>query len=253
MKRHQTRISVVFLAVGLVCAMPGPAAAGTQDGAVVALHVGPHSKTGDTPCGYADGEALFPCRDFQTAWPLNTPANVYLIVARGAPDPGVAGASCGILYNHGETGQATKSDGVGVDVFAWTLCSWAPWVPGLPPEDLFPASGGGIRLVWSPQTDCQTGVVEDEGVHALAGSFYVLAYSDDMFEITPNRTANPGVDEFQVLDCDNQTTVLPYPEAAGVVAFGSGTGYTPCQAVPVIPTTWSRLKIRYGAAGGGAP
>ncbi len=221
--------------------------AGSQDGAVVVLHAGPHLMKGDTPCDYADGESWFPCRDFRTTWPLNTPANVYLVVAQGNPDPGVAGLSCGILYNNGETGHATMTDGEGVDLFSWSPCASGLYpVPPYPDPDDFPASGGGHRMTWNAVTDCQTAVLGNDGVHTVAGSFYVFAYSDDVFEITPNRTIADHPDEFQVGDCDLQLTDLPYPEAAGAVAFGTGTGYNPCQAVPVRPTTWSRLKIRYG-------
>ncbi len=250
MRRPSAGSLVVAVSSALVCTMPPSAAAGTQDGAVVALHAGPHNEKGDPCLPWVDLAADgLSCRDFTTSWPLNTPCDVYLVVARGNPDPGVAGLSCGVLYNNGETGDSTMTDGEGVDLYGWTLCTsgWVsfpdprfPWQPGD-----FPASGGGARITWNAVTDCQRWEIGNDGVHTLAGVFCVYAYGDDVFEIIPNRKAFSNPDEFQVGDCNNQLTDLPYPEAAGAVAFGSGTGYNPCQAVPVTPTTWSRLKARY--------
>ncbi len=242
---------LALITLATFCAAPAPTAAGTQDGTVVTLHAAPHAVEGQ-PCWpwFSMVEDGLSCRDLTTTWPLQTPCDVYLVLARGKPDPGVAGVSCGVLYNNGETGVSTLADGEGVDVYSWSDCTSGILFPG---PDHFPSSGGGTVIRWNLTTDCQTGVVGNDGVHAMGGVFYIYAYSDDVFEIIPNREHNPGVDEFQVGDCNGQVTDLPYPEAAGAVAFGSGTGYNPCLAVPVIPTTWSRLKTRYHTTSGDNP
>ncbi len=249
----------MFLAAVVLAAShvsPAPAGAGTQDGAVVALHVGPHSMKGDTPCDYADGEAPFSCRDFRSSWPIGESCNVYVVVARGNPEAGIGEVVFGIRYNNGEAGENTPTDRLGVDIFNFTDCASGlspcegPCPPCCPWEA---ASGSANRITWNTDSDCQTEVIGEDGVHTLAGTFYIYAYSEDLFEITPHYDSISKPNEFAVRDCNDQVTDLPYPEAAGAVAFGSGTGYNPCDAVPVAPTTWSRLKTRYGESKGGAP
>jgi hypothetical protein len=221
-----------------------PARAGTQDGAVVALHAAPHSKS--SVCSTIDPVSTgLPCRDFTTTWPLNSPCDVYLVVARGDPGPGISALSFGILYNHGETGDATMSDGEGVDLYGWINCWWTGPLADPPIPDQFPASGGGMRIAWNPALNCQTTVLGSDGVHVMVGAFYIYAYTDDLFEITPNRGIESSPEEFQVGDCEYNLTNLSYPEAAGAVAFGDGIGRNPCAPTPAQATTWSRLKNRY--------
>ncbi len=240
---------ILSVAVGFACALPAQAAAGTQDGTVVALHAAPHIAD-VAPCERGEGliQAGLSCSGFQTSWPLNTPCDLYLVLARGTAPPGLAGLSYGVLYNNGETGEETRSDGQGVDVFDFTLCASGLEFPNSvyqpEPDRDYESSGCGNRITWNATEDCQSINPGSDGVHALAGVFYVMAYTDDIFEITPNYKLLSGP-EFWVGDCNNTLTDLPYPEAAGAVAFGSGTGRNPCLPSPVETTTWSRLKTRY--------
>ncbi len=216
---------------------------GSQEYALVVLHAGPHLQSGDTPCDWGGAT----CDDFTVQWPLMTPANLYLIVAAGDPDAGVAAVSCGILYNGGAKGGSTMSDGSGVDVLSWTLCATGFEIPGSPNNlaaDMWPASGGGNRIAWDWDNDCQRTEYGSWGVHALAGSFYVYAYTDDTFEITENDVwAAPS--EFQVGDCNRVLSYLDFWWQAGAVGFGSNQGYRPCGAIPVQRTTWSQINTKY--------
>ena len=218
--------------------------AGSQDDAVIALHAQLHPQKGGDPCVM---DAVC-CSDFVTQWPLFSSADVYLVVAKGNPNPGVAALSCGILYNNGEMGASTKLDQVGVDLYSWTLCTSGLEFTNSPTGDTadeWPASGGGNRITWNAQTDCQVTECGGDGVHALAGSFYVYAYSDDVFQVIENRNLEGGVYEFQVGDCTNAVSDIPWPQAAGAVGFGAGAGYNPCTAVPVQTSTWGKIKTQY--------
>ncbi len=256
MSRHRAACHLlVLIALATLCAMPPSAVAGTQDGAVVALHAATHATKGH-PCDspYQPVNAGVACKDFNTAWPVEMACDVYLVAIRSDPETGIGGISFGIRYNNGQTGGETRSDLNGVDLYAWTQCLFCceqPEYPDPGDPDGFPASGAGIQLNWRTPTDCQGGVIGSDGVLAVAGVFYLYAYGADVFEIIPNRTDNPGVDEFQMADCSGQVTDLPYPEAAGAVAFGTGEGRNPCQPSPVEASTWSRLKIRYGTSSRG--
>ncbi len=219
------------------------ASTGTQADAVVALHAGTHLMKGDTPCDWGG----LACSDFVTEWPLMSSANLYLVVARGLANPGIAGLSCGVLYNGGAIGGATKGDGFGVDLYSWTLCTSGLEFPnsdsGLPADE-WPASGGGNRITWNALTDCQVAEIGGDGVHAIAGSFYVYAYNDDLFQIDMNRNLQ-SPDEFQVGDCNNSITDLPWPSHAGAVGFGAMEGSNPCGPIPVQPATWGQIKSQY--------
>ena len=87
------RFLVAMTAVMLVAVLGTPAWAGSQDGAVIALHLQAHPLKGGDPCVM---DALC-CSDFVTEGDLFTSYDVYLVVAKGNPQPGVAALSCGIL------------------------------------------------------------------------------------------------------------------------------------------------------------
>ena len=253
MKRFLIGLGAVFAVVGTGV----PAAAGTQDRAVIALHLAPYVK-GEDPChGPPNETPPRACSDYVVQGDLNTPYSVYLMIAHGDSASGVAALSCGILYNGGAVGESTMSDGVGVDVLGWDCCPCTPLTCPDPrnPGD-WPASGGGNRFTWYPGTDCQRTVVGSDGVQAVIGAFYVTAYSDDFFAVIPNNdNVHDGVPEFQVGDCGNKLSNLPYPDAAGYVSFSEGAatpGCNPClgpcgeaPGVPVRAATWGKIKQRY--------
>jgi hypothetical protein len=139
---------------------------------------------------------------------------------------------------------------VGVDVLSWTQCSSGLQFPSSPTglsEDEWPASGGGLRITWDSSVDCQRTVLGNNGVHAVAGAFYVYAYSNDLFQITSNNNVISGP-EFQVGDCSNSLSDLPLYNA-GRVGFGSSNGYNPCNggAVPVKLLSFTAERDATGA------
>jgi hypothetical protein len=201
--------------------------AGSQDLAVVALHMDPHPLKGNLACDWGG----MPCSDFLTEWPVGVSADIFLVVARGAVDPGVAALSCGIEY------------GANLGMYGFTFCASGLQFPNDGGNGDWPASLGGNRMTWNAVTDCQRTVYGGDGVHALAGSFYVYAYGPDLFQITENRNLQSGP-EFQVGDCSNSISNLPLT-AAGAAGFGGTLGYNPCGVVPTQSATWGQIKAQY--------
>ena len=134
---------------------------------------------------------------------------------------GIAGAAFGIDYN--------GAVGAGVDVYSWTMCADAQYSSG-PAGVNWPAPGSGNLLVWDRTQHCQNTIASgdlDNGVTAVLGSFYVYAYSADLFLIT-QRTYVP-VPDLSVGICNGDELPLLFPNAVGKVGFGVTTGVDPCQ------------------------
>jgi hypothetical protein len=173
--------------------------------------------------------------------PLYPPSlYTYLLVVNGSQAEGVAGVQCGIAFN--------GTPGAGVDVFGWTLCATLEFA-----STGWPQAGGGNLITWDSVTRCQTTQTNAlVGVVAVAGYFYMGAYSNDVMRVTPRP-----VDGFaKVANCGSVEDI-PYGGAPGEVAtdgetflgavgFGPGsTGINPCgreRPVAVAPTTWSGVK-----------
>ena len=166
---------------------------------------------------------------------------------------GLAGVSCGIQYNN--------AAGAGVDVFGWQLCAdleftngdLAGCPPDVPPCE-WPISRGGNRITWVSTTNCQQTIAGDQGVHAVAGVFYLFAYSPDVFYLTENK--NLQIPELAVANCKAATDYLPWGRTAFLTFSASGTelGCNPCteadvdcSGTAVEPTTWGRLKTTFGS------
>ncbi len=221
---------ICLMAIGLLLLLfpfligPLPAQAGTQDGAVVALHSKARAAKPTLVCA-GDPASEDPvtqgiaCSDFDTSpQPLETGRDVYLVVGRADPVPGIAGVSCGVLY---------ESSNVGV--FDWTLCADLEF-----PSGGWPASGAGNRITWIAATNCQTTTIGTDGVHAVAGAFYLYAYGNGTFEVGPNFSLG-GFGEFRVADCGAaESDVVTH---GSVVGFGDEQGYTPCSLHEVFPCT----------------
>jgi len=213
---------------------------GNQQAAVVALHAQAHaSKTLD--CGGLDPS--LPCGRFTTTWPVDSAADVYMVVALADPVYGVSGVSLGIRY----ATEGTLADGAGCDVLGYTACSDLEYTnsPDGNPAHEFPYSGGGNRFIWVRTDNCRRTEVPPYGVQAVACVFYVYAYGPDLFSVDMNRNLATGA-EFQVVDCPGPSiSDLEWPSHAGVIGFGQ-EGYNPCVAsLPVVNTTWGRLKNQY--------
>jgi len=165
---------------------------------------------------------------------LFAPYYAILCVFNGDQENGVAGLSCGLEYNSG-----TSS---GVEMWGWTMCA-----DGLEfPNARWPEAGGGNILTWNECQQEEPGGV-GTGVTAVAGFFYITAYSPDRFEIIENRGLFSGP-ELLVADCSAAETDIPR-EAAGWLGFSdddSEKGELPCLEFEVSETTWGDVKNKYG-------
>jgi hypothetical protein len=163
---------------------------------------------------------------------------VYLLAARGNVE-NIAGLQCGISYQTDQPSQDV--DGVGVDVFGWTLCATLEFTQ--PGANLWPKPGGGNLMTWDALIRCQTGEV------AVAGYFYVGAYSADRMSVK-KRPADMAA---KVADCSSAEAPPLGDEDLGFVHFSAGAatlGCNPCvmncMPVPVEETTWSGIKTLIG-------
>ena len=70
--------------------------AGTQDGAKFTLH----ASTYKNKLQCTTNAPTIPCSQYNLTWAVGVDTNVYLVVANGDAVAGIAGASCGILYDN---------------------------------------------------------------------------------------------------------------------------------------------------------
>jgi hypothetical protein len=230
--------ALVLLAIAAILGSSGARTAfaqlnNGQQQSVVAVHVQAHDTKG-LEC--SDFDPNLPCDRFVSYWPVGSGADVYFVVARADSALGVYGVSLGVDY--GNT-PGVQSDGQGVDVFGYASCADLEYTNGVDPGDPsteFPSAGGGNRLIWSRTTNCQRHVVNPWGVEAVACAFYVYAYGRDEFIVDMNRNLYTGP-EFQIVDCVGPApSDMMWPEHAGYVDFGGGSGYNPCPGAPFYPS-----------------
>ena len=232
-------IFAVAVSLGTFSARSG--IAGTQDEALLVLHAKSRTVKSSTVC--TTWSPTIPCREYTTSWPVGVGCDIYLVVVRGDEGPGISGLSCGLQYD--------PQPSSGVDMFGYTLCADSE-SPSAGPNGMWPEPGGGNRISWNPDTNCQRTVISPDGVHAVACSFYVHAYSPDLFVIDYDRTRSP-VPEMTITDCAGAIT--PYGNAClkgpGFIGFGQ-PGCTPCEGGPcwicteTQPETWGTLKQMFG-------
>jgi len=223
--------------------LPAAAAAGPHDFARFALEAkDPFSPTKSMglcgPGSYDPNAQGTPCPDYDVTRPIreNPGPLLYLVVAQ-LGSVGITGASCGIDY--------TGGSGSGVDpaFVTWTGCTDGLEFPNAGPNGDWPAPGGGIRIAW---ITCQNQQVSVYGVHAVLGCFYVYAYSEAAFKVTPNNNLSSGP-ELAVTACGGGTTDL----LTATVQFGGyDQAWNPCGEWPwwdvsIRETTWGRLKRQY--------
>jgi subtilisin family serine protease len=184
-------------------------------GAKVAVHVqSPAAKVSQTCRAPEDGGTApthIPCSEYVTQASTLIGRDVYVVVA-GVEDTGVRGLSLGIAYD--------PIAGHGVQVGRWTFCGDLQF-----PSDTWPASGSGNIMTW---VDCQSHTIDPDGIHAIAGAFYVYAYASDTFRITENNAVgSPGL---KYANCVGAEVDIPVT-AAGAVRFSPGgvqPGFNPC-------------------------
>jgi hypothetical protein len=209
------------------------ALANTQSDARIALHIRDIPKK--SGCGISDPNVTnTPCSNFVTHQNSNEGIwHVFLVVAQGQA-PGVAGMSCGLDTDFAPSNALN---------YSWTLCADLEF-PNDGGNGPWPADEGGNRVTWNSVTNCQTQVEGGDGIHAVAGFFYIYNYGDPLsyMQITPNN--NVPDPELQVADCNAVASDL-HPLQAGRATWGLEEGYNPCGAVPVETTTWGSLKRQY--------
>jgi hypothetical protein len=230
MKSSWVSFRILAFCFASVAALAGSARAGTQDQVKLALHAQVHTTKASLVCVPSESGGAaptqLPCRDFVTAAAVGAGYDVYLVAANGyvsifngqIDQPGIAGISCGIDYD--------AAEGNGADVYSWSQCADGLSFDATGPNGPWPAAGSGIRLTW---LTCPSPIVGPAGEQAVAGAFYVYAYSADQFRVTENTPLDSGP-ELKVADCDGAESDLP-PEAAGRVDFSVGAtapGYDPC-------------------------
>lgn len=212
-------MAVLILAALLPAGMSDAAPAGTYDGEPkIFLHLTP--AIAKNACGEIGPGYLANCSNAATAGQLNTPYYVYLVAARGDL-PGIAGLQCGISYQ--QDSPANENDGIGLDVFGWTLCAALEFIT--PSASAWPEAGGGSIITWDSLNDCQ------QGETAVAGYFYVTAYSSDVLYVT----ARPADDAAKVADCDANEYILDPALSGpttdlGYVAFSAGQAEPGCNS-----------------------
>jgi hypothetical protein len=233
---HPRTLSVLLVATLLTCiALLGPAGDALAQGAgnknaSISLYLVP--KSSPLRCQSIDPPD---CENdvLLGEGELYTPYYAILAVFNGDGEEGIAGLSCGLEYN--------STPNQGVEMWGWTRCT-----DGLEFTNAnWPASGGGNRITW---TNCQseepggTGT----GVTAIAGFFYISAYSEDTFRVVENTELGSGP-EFSVANCAASVENLNLNQA-GWVGFsddGSVEGSVLC-GKPKEDATWGDVKARYG-------
>lgn len=196
-------------------ALPQLAVAGSNDNAKVASHLRVHSAKGSA-CVASPTPPCNPASSLTVVGSLATGYDLYLLVLDGSPSAGVSGVEVRVAYTSAE-GPLVG----GLDVFSWTPCGDLQF-----PSTSWPDAGSTNKITWEIPDNCQDSPASgdyDNGVTAVAGSFYVYAYGDDTFDIIG---AN-------VSDCGGTITTLPRSNL-GVSGFGAAAGVDPCASTDTV-------------------
>jgi len=197
--------------------------------------------------------ALTDCRGAVVNGDLYPDGNAYFLYVLVAMDPAygpeIAGLQLSVDYN--------AAPHAGVDVYTWTYCADAHWeAPGV--NGVWPAPLSNNIITWNRVENCQASET------AVAGYFYLVAYTADVFRVVPRVIDN----KVKVADCYSKEYVLSANDI-GRVAFSSGAvtaGCNPCvencttsapqgnpiarKQVPVLPVTWGRIKATFASDSG---
>jgi hypothetical protein len=241
---HSLKRSLVALAVASL--VPALVHATTFDGKPkILLHL-THPTTKGILC---DRGQIDDCQNAVVNGDLYPNGKSYFLfveVAKGSVMNSVAGLQLSIDYD--------RVAGSGVDVFLWIYCAQAHYeAAGI--YGAWPAPLSNNLITWNTVDNCQR--VEA----AIAGYFYLAAYSPDTFRVLPRIV---GGNVSQVADCDAVVQTLSTADL-GRVAFSSGAvtpGCNPCvedcttqtprgnpiqpESVPVQASTWGAIKALYG-------
>jgi hypothetical protein len=234
---------IVPVAALLTVLLPVAGSAAPHDGKPkILLHL-THPTTKGILC---DRGIVANCTDADVNGDLYPNGKSYFLYVQVAPgDLGdIAGLQLSVDYD-----SAPHS---GVDIFGWTYCVDAHFeAPGI--HGSWPAPLSSNLLTWDVTAHCQSGET------AIAGYFYMAAYTPDVFRLLPRQ--NDGISA--VASCDFDIAELG-PGDLGRIAFSSAAstpGCNPCvedcttatpagkaiapASVPVVTTTWTALKNLY--------
>ena len=119
-----------------------------------------------------------------------------LCVFNGDSEEGVAGLQCSLDYDGGS--------GSGVEIDRWVNCATFEI-----PQDNWPNPSAGNRITWDRVDNCQKSEPggAGNGVTAVAGFFYLTAYSPDRMSI--KEWSGQGETTLKIAKCDptNETTI----------------------------------------------
>lgn len=207
---------------------------GSQANAKLAFHITPKSAKAGSICT-TDAPTDVPCSQFVTHGSTQVSYDVYLLAANLEVPAGLRGIELGIDYNGAE--------GSGIDIFGWSLCADLEFPSGVWPT----VAGVGNVITWATCQDDLVPGFETEGAQAIAGSFYVYAYSPDVLSMIPRPTPNPDIG---VADCASQQTSIPFQQR-GTAAFNASgqEGCNPCLA-PCVSTSVCTLTPGFIDFGG---
>jgi hypothetical protein len=237
-------LAVALLGLGALGGLAGPAMAqyGTpNEDAKIIVHLVPVASAGGRPCSGSKGRA--PCDQMVTNGKLNEYYYAFVCVVDGKPEAGIAGLQFGVKFN--------RANRAGVDISEWTKCATLEFSSPGGKRDWYNAANGGNLVTWDAQNACQNTepAGAGTGVTAVAGYFYLTAYSADKLEITTRPNDNLA----KVADCSSFESVVAgagapirtksYLGFAEFSADGSAVGHNPCGlAHPVVEKTWTGVK-----------
>lgn len=218
--------TLALLITGALLFLTAPARANGNDDARLALHLLPVQP--GNACGSAAAQPG--CGGVLTAGQLEPHEYfAYVLVMKGNATEGIAGLQFGITYD----GAPTR----GVDIYYWNSCTTLQF-----PMANWPGASSGNLLTWDFNVKCQRAEPDGPGtgVVAVAGYFYLGAYSPDVLRLTPRPVDGMA----KVVDCGTATESLLEggavhhdPSVLGYASFsvdGSVPGYNPCAAPTVV-------------------
>jgi hypothetical protein len=242
-----------LLTLGSLMVFHGTVLAQTNTGTRIALHRTAATGNYSSVCTSMNpNTGQLQCSGYTTTGPGTGPSFVYVVAALADPGVGVAAVSFGIDYDGRDPdGEAETGDEYGIipDYVNWIQCADGLLYTDAGQYGNWPNPQSSARITWAT---CQKTVVGGS-VHAVVGSIYVYAYSEDVLRITANNNVSSGP-ELLVQGCGyaetNLLSIYPpqlHPTLVGAVHFGGdgSKGYNPCAVVPVQASSWGRMKTRF--------
>lgn len=213
-------------------------AAAQHRGVALAFHLVDPGPPPGCRLDHLNGDVLCTQLPYRSLPGQPVPCFAYLIVCNGLESAGVSGFECGITY---PGGFSAGGGSFPLNVFSWHLCADAEAPIG------WPAPGGSNLITWQLE-NCQRQESEPDvpwSVIAVAGYFYVAAYSETQMWITPRSDTGHA----RVFGCDGSVATIEgqVPSRLGVAGFGGAIGYNDCIAgiIPTVPATWGRVKTQF--------